>query len=379
MNGDDGLLPADAKRLLAALVVAAQKAMPTGASSQVEVANRLASAMSTAKSVDDIAESFCQFFAPSAQSACQKDVRGMVLLLSRWTVDATTLEQSFAAAKELASACSLPVCRTIEKVAGGAEEAEDVCRDIQSRNYGAAAGEVFDALQQRKCPEQEMLSSPPLGCREIDGKVYDFLRALAVYSIDSATSGNPGASNDADFRKAAVDLIEAAGGAGVRRSLWARAHGLYVPEFALRDAWRPGHLGTGTSPNMVYPSLELVRGRLRVPVRQSLYLGLHVSVLDLLGPFVEVSTRNANLRNDEHATRVFLLGFIVPRLDIEVGVPQLTKNLVVGFGGAFRFFRAESLDGGMIYCTVGDNCSSGGRRAPASDYFEFSVFAKFVP
>lgn len=407
-NGDDSLLPSDVRRLAAAVVLeeASAGAIPAGVTLQ-NAMSALQAALSGTGSEDDLAASVCSaigFPSTSPPTAAYTACASALKASAAWArtrnlrLDASTLEKALGLVAGIAQTCAdhkpaLPesgVCSIIETLA---TDSERVIEDVQSKNFGAAAGSVLGVVEQIKCEDADGFHDDWAGCSKTDQAVYGFLQALAVFSVDSLTSGKAPASADSDFRKAAVDLIEATSGAGVRRTLWHAAYFLWVPEFALRDAWRPGHVGTSPGELMIYPSIDLIRFRLRpidgfrelflnLPPSQNFFLGIQVSVLDPLGPIMEGSTRDGSLRTSANATNVFWWGFIVPRLDVEIALPQLSKNLVVGAGGAFRFFRAEGSPGSALYCVVGSDCTVSGvneGKSPSAGNFEASVFVKYVP
>jgi hypothetical protein len=144
----------------------------------------------------------------------------------------------------------------------------------------------------------------------------------------------------------------------------------------LRDAWWSGHIAGSPGSMLVYPSVDFVRGRLPVRFTEFVYVALHASLFDLLGPFTEVSTRSPKLDVDRARTDVFWLSFVVPRADVELGVPTLTTHLTLGVGAALRFFRADNPDA-PAYCVVCGSC--GGRDHLTWGNSEFSVFLKYVP
>ena len=255
--------------------------------------------------------------------------------------------------------------------------AEDVVRDVQSRNYGAAAGDVVDVAEQIQCTDDKGKATPDKpGCSPLDQDVYVFVRALAIYSIDSATTGDAGASADANFRKAAVTLIEAAGGAGIRRRLTNRLEWLYVPEFSLRDAWRPGHVWYGAGQLMVYPSVELLRTRVPFWNGEHFYLAAHGSLLDLIGPVMEGATRDPSLARDGNALAVFLPGLCrtARRSGIWSAGHYEKSCRRAWFGDAL--FSPEGLPGSAAYQVW---MTTTGNKAITADNFEASVFVKYVP
>jgi hypothetical protein len=109
---------------------------------------------------------------------------------------------------------------------------------------------------------------------------------------------------------------------------------------------------------------------------------VNFTVVDLLGPFTELATRPVDLEGKRRGG-VFALGFVVPRLELELGIPALTNNIVVGTGVAARLYRVSRPDPvmglGPSYCIAGgDDCTDGFSNSGAKN-IEFSIFVKYVP
>ncbi|MEO7037829.1 MAG: hypothetical protein ABI548_27935 [Polyangiaceae bacterium] len=139
------------------------------------------------------------------------------------------------------------------------------------------------------------------------------------------------------------------------------------------------------SPTLFYPSIDLLRWRISnnlIRGRSStVFYALSGSVLDPLGPITEVATRDQRLDSDPARNHIFWEGFLTPRADIEFGIPELTKNLVVGGGAAVRFFRAQYNPGATTptYCEVGAKCGHDSAQKLNWDNAELNVFVKYVP
>jgi hypothetical protein len=90
------------------------------------------------------------------------------------------------------------------------------------------------------------------------------------------------------------------------------------------------------------------------------------------------------MQGRKNAGKVFGLAFIVPRLETEFAVPELTKNLVTGIGGAWRFYRADQTPPAMTdlpvaasYCVSWQTgCRNGWGNL---SNVEGSIFVKYVP
>jgi hypothetical protein len=386
-DGDKALLSGDFQRFVAALAMRTLPSVGTASDAQiVNAAFAFATGLAQKSPDATIAGDVCQALVVGAtvSSTCTADVTKTLSIVRSQQLNLGTLEQALGIIVDITSTCGtqpaapapqLPdavvkLCVAVNAVAKGSDE---ILGDLSSKNYGAAAKAVFGFGENLACGTD----TTKQGCTDLDRKVYTFLQALAVYTIDSFSPGAPSTSAGAAFKEAAVDLIEAQGGEGVRRPVtpWTR---WLVPEFAIRDAWRPGHIGTTGSQLFVYPSVDFLRARVHPNVGQNFYLGFHVSVIDPIGPVMEVATRSPSLENDNSALGVFFLGLIVPRFDVELGAPTITKHLVIGTGTALRFFRSEGTPADAHYCVWEASCSSGS-KALNWDNVELSLFVKYVP
>jgi hypothetical protein len=270
-----------------------------------------------------------------------------------------------------------------------------VYQDIQAKNYAAAAGDVFDTLD--VVVTEECGSNQEGACSEHHRLVRAFLRATTIYTIDALTTGY---SDDvsANFRAAAVDLIEDSGGAGIRRKTFSTKSGQYpgwyFPNFSLRGALRPGFArrtdpGTNSSNFSTYASVDWPNLRYKIyPGKRAtnpLWVGGNFSFIDAIGPLYEAAVRNPTLgRQRTRAGQAFGLGFIVPRVEFEFGVPELTRNLVVGAGATVRLYRAvEQPITTATLPTVANYCFALESHCPGGTFnannFEASLFVKYVP
>lgn len=397
-NGDEKLVSHDIRRAGAAFAVSAMNRaeITTNAAQIVPLLSEFVTALEGHLSASEVATNVCTtshkkspiltgctdaattaFAAVRGAQANLDTLEQGLGLLGTFT---RTLSTSFAFSAEFAS-----------KVADVASGAQTVMKELQAKNYGAAVGSALDAVAQLNCASKDAEDKP--GCTDEDKSVYRFLHALAVYSVDSLVSGNT-ATTGAAFRQAAVDFIEAQSGLGINRSLslnrggfagriWPYylipAKGVLVPEFALRNAYQPPYLAPGAPRSFVYPSVDFVRAHLpvsEIAKWRHVYFAAQGSAIDILGPFTEIATRDSSLAHSGAAGWVFLLGFVVPRVDLEVGFPDLTTHVVVGAGGALRFYRAKGEPGNARYCVAG---AGGGCDNMNFDNYEMSLFVKYVP
>jgi len=246
----------------------------------------------------------------------------------------------------------------------------EIVRMLQARNYGGAAEKLLAKISTPDCtatPENA-------ACTETGKAALIFVEKLIVYTVDAVTSKTPQSSAAEDFRKAAMELIRIHSFAGVARvNSWPNFY--RTPEFSLRKSFRMDVAKvTDTA------SVELLTLRTRPLIyTQQVYLAFHVSLLDGLGPFTELATRDPAVAGGEHPEYAFLIALVAPRVDLEFGLPGLSRNLVIGGGAAGRFYRVEKRDGVPTYCFTFFTCRGDTNRTwPGSDNLEFSLFVKYV-
>ena len=323
-----------------------------------------------------------------------KDDQALVLetfsALKRVPITQPNIEVAIALTIALDKNCDKSrICGKLKSLVSRAESAKitAIFGDIMTKNYGAAVGDALESMNGiLDCPNNPKRT----GCGDTDQAALKFVRLFAVYLVDSATSSQNAASAEADLRKAAVELLRLASGAGVLRSYWSdwpNAKNWFIPDLSLRYAWRPGHLSSDGGFAQIYPSVDWIKFRLFPPVyTHGVYGALHVSLVDLLGPFSEGATRTAALSSDaaDNKGKAFLLQFLGPRLDLQLAAPELSRNLSIGAGAAFRFVRASpSGDATPVptYClAIGTNQSGSDCRDGRVNWnnMELSLFAKYV-
>ena len=404
-DGDGSLVPADVRKGLVAIASeAVHNAFPTIVTAPNEFA-QLVVLVDQALGGTPLPATL-----PAGSAQVIQALANQIAVVSK--VPPEGLEQVVAAVEQFAafSAAALSSLRPLPPaplpaelaafttIAGGTSA---VVADLKAKNYGAAASDSFDAIDavvvQDDCPKDKSNDGP---CGNIGTLVRTFLRATVIYVVDSLTAGSVDVSVSSDFRAAAIDLIEGTGGAGIRRKTFASTSGQYpgwyFPDFTLRESLRPGFAqpaapGTNSSALMTYASMDWPNLRFKIyPSRRAsnpLWVGGNLSVIDAIGPLMELAARNGTLgTTGGEATRTgaVLLGFLVPRLEFEFGVPELTKNLVVGLGAAVRFYRADQSSPlnatapvVATYCiSWNGGCSGDGFNA---SNFEGSAFVKYVP
>jgi hypothetical protein len=410
-NGDSALVPGDLKKALNAIAAAAVKK-----TFSTEVPDFL-----TALKYINLAEAGTldtEFPTASALKSVIQSLANQISVLAN--APSKSLEQVVAALGQFAALCSgaelakgklgtpspnFDLTTWLSQnlavsISVVTSNAPNVVADIKGKNYGAAVKDSFETFNDvidGKCPKKK----PATGlCSNTDRLVRKFLQAAAVYAVDSASSGGAGSSVSSDFRAAAVDLIEATGGAGIRRKTFVTTSeqnpGWFFPNFALRVALRPGFAGptdpgTDSSALFTYASMDWPSLRFKIyPSSRSqkpLWVGGNISFIDAIGPLVELAARNRSLGSTGSAStryKAIALGFVVPRVEFELGVPELTRNLVVGLGAAARLYRADQSSPTTTvtpiiatYCLAGQTGCDG--ASFNSRNLEGSIFVKYVP
>lgn len=308
------------------------------------------------------------------QAQLQAIVQSFATILTRLGVpNSVSSDVAIAAIIALGEACNAnDRCKKLASwivTSGVSSGVAEIIGDLQRHDYGSAAGTVIDLAQAltcgEKCPDQKVLA---------------FVRALAVYVVDSATSGQSTGTADENFRAAAVDLIEGYGGLGYERKTWT-VGSLVYPTFSLRESLRPGHVNADDGTLTRYVSIDLLT--LRHPWRftQSIYVAPQLSLVDLAGPLSDRATTGHMLDGAPNSDWAALAAFFVPRASVEIGIPGLSRNLLIGASVAFRLYAEEPTGASSaVYCFVGQACSAAGMRSTSLyDYFEFGVHVSFIP
>jgi hypothetical protein len=417
--GDDALISPDLRRLLTALAAESVSKLKLSADDyqafralldQAIQAKTVSSALASTvaeklydayvqrvlAAIGDVAQRAAKEADLAKQKIAEIQARVEVLLpvvsfLAGARFDAITLEQALALAQSLAAQCKATndTCKALASLVAATEtDAGRLVRYVEAKDFGGAAGAVIDIVARVKCPEGDAKEKTP-GCSELDRAALNFIRKLAVYTVDAVGASGATTTSDADFRRAAVELIELVSGPGIRRVSGLnifRHWSTIVPKFSLRKAYRPDRPSESGSTLVTYPSIDALMIRKVVKNYDSFFASVNFTVIDLLGPFTELATRPIDLQGKGSGS-VFALGFIVPRLEFELAIPALTNNIVVGAGVATRFYRVsrpDTMSGlGPSYCTCSslfspDDCTDGASSLGAKNV-EFSVFVKYVP
>jgi len=273
-----------------------------------------------------------------------------------------------------ASAAKTQGCEALDKVAkfleGESAEALQLLPIIRAARRGnmsevthLAARALFEHTQNEKA----------------EASVYRrFIESLAAYLIDSTTEGMPSDATRSAFRTAAIDVIREAGGAsGLERPMLMAA---VLPSLGLRASWSSTYVNhDGMSFRYV---ASVPWATLRVGLRRTnlSYVGVDLSLVDLVAPLSEFALRNNDRVEYKHSGRV-AWNLITPRLDLLLAVPALSSHLAVGAGFSLRLvapveptMRTEN----DATITTYDYQTVWGTDAPVVRFFEFGFFARYL-
>jgi len=250
-------------------------------------------------------------------------------------LDKVSVEAAFAIASALATRCNThDECKLVAEIAKN-DQVWRMVKLLQSRDYGGAAQAAVKILVNVACPP----------CTDKDQAVLTFVEKLTVYTVDSIRANAASSSVSADFRSAATDLIEMYSGPGIHGYAYG-LRGIFFPRFALRRASRSGR---GSLDSVDYPSIDTLTLRVVPYFTDWVYVSPSITVVDLLGPFTELAV-GADAIHRRGTWKAFLWGFVTPRFDLELGVPALSDNLVIGAGLAVRLYRAVPNGDSPTYC-----------------------------
>lgn len=160
-----------------------------------------------------------------------------------------------------------------------------------------------------------------------------FAESVIVYVLATAGDRGPSDADRATFREAAVEVLRELGTRGGMDRRWGDA--FYRPDLALRVSWSPSYAGGGAGSPRIVPSATLANLRVVLCYSDAYYLALQQSFIDPLAPLSELALRRTEAVTYEDTSRV-LLNAVTPRFEVMVGVPALSKHLVVTGGASLR-------------------------------------------
>lgn len=211
-------------------------------------------------------------------------------------------------------------------------------------------------------------------CKELP--VYErFADAIVIYAVQAHARGTPTTEARADLRSAAVELVRQLGTEGGIDRAW--GWNVLFPALSLRYDWSPGFVTGSPGSGRAVASATWLTVRVPVVYRPVAYSALSLSLVDLLAPLAELAMRSGT--NAQYAdTQKVWLDLLSPHVDVEVGMPSLSKHLLLGAGLSYRWvvpwqttLATPTTPASYRYATCFD-------RKSQSECFELGVFAKYL-
>ncbi|WP_437801038.1 hypothetical protein [Sorangium sp. So ce693] len=234
------------------------------------------------------------------------------------------------------------ICAQIERQSSALTKIGDLQADLWPAIRLASQGEYGEAASRAI---RTFFSSRPGGEGDQVEIYRRFAEALIVYVLATANDKVPSDADRAAFREASVEVLRELGTGGGMDRPW--GHAFYRPDMGLRVSWSPSYIDAeGGSPRIV-PSANTINLRGVVRSTDAYYLALQPSFIDLLAPLSELALRRSEAVEYEDSGRV-LLNAVTPRIEVMVGVPALSKHLVVSGGASLRLaapFKKKDQEG----------------------------------
>lgn len=244
-------------------------------------------------------------------------------------------------------------CKVIDRLdsisgsRGVADKVDEVLSQLQSvlsyagtRDYQAAAQTTVRYVFQ----QIDNGDSPEVG-------VYErFAESVVAYVLDAAEDKTPSNAARVAFRSAAVDMIQHLGqGGGLRRRAWTLDKPLgirwpkpvpfFAPDLALRASWSPSYVNVTDGSARVLASANMLNFRFPLRRTEATYVGLELSLLDLLAPLSELALRKTDKTHYDRVPNLFANVFS-PRLEAVAGSPALSEHLAISAGMSLRMAGA---------------------------------------
>ncbi|WP_437908512.1 hypothetical protein WME95_11985 [Sorangium sp. So ce327] len=234
------------------------------------------------------------------------------------------------------------ICAQIERQSSALTKIGDLQADLWPAIRLASQGEYGEAASRAI---RTFFSSRPGGEGDQVEIYRRFAEAVIVYVLATVNDKNPSDADRAAFREASVEVLRELGTGGGMDRPW--GHAFYRPDMALRVSWSPSYVdGEGGSPRIV-PSANTINLRGVVRYTDAYYFAIQPSFIDLLAPLSELALRRSEAVEYEDSGRV-LLNAVTPRIEVMVGVPALSKHLVVSGGASLRLsapFKKKDQEG----------------------------------
>jgi hypothetical protein len=237
-------------------------------------------------------------------------------------------------------------CRIVARLGKGATESDQISKllkQVQSYIAFASRGQYVEAAQ----ATVRYVFQLDGGESDASSGVYQrFAESVVAYVLDASDGEAPSQATRVAFRTAAVEMIVYLGeGGGIRRRNWTldRPLGVRLPKglpfilpvLSLRASWSPSYVNVDDASARYLASANTLNLRFPVKRSEASYVGVELSLVDLLAPLNELALRKTEQTRYDHHDRLFL-NFITPRIDVIAGSPMLSEHLVVAAGISLR-------------------------------------------
>ena len=161
-----------------------------------------------------------------------------------------------------------------------------------------------------------------------------FADDIVVYVVQAKVDGTPSDEARSTLRAATEDLVqELALNGGIDRPI-VSLKALFLPDLALRYDWSPSFAVDGPGSGRVLASVPWLKVRVPFVRHRLVYSAVAVSLIDVIAPLAELAARAPGI-TPVHENRIWA-NVLAPRIDIEGGIPALSKHLLVGGGISYR-------------------------------------------
>jgi hypothetical protein len=172
-----------------------------------------------------------------------------------------------------------------------------------------------------------------------------------------------------------VDLIRELGtGGGVDRKWWSWE--ILLPDLALRYEWSPSYVNSDPGSGRTIASITWLKVRVPLWHSEMGFMALDLSAADVLAPLAELVLRSPNA-SYTGADKLWW-NLIAPRIDVEGGIPALSKHLLFGAGLAYRLVAPWQTTAATSTAPAAYQYGSCLSQASKANCLEFGVFLKYI-
>jgi len=207
-------------------------------------------------------------------------------------------------------------------------------------------------------------------------RVYQaFADALVVYTVQARNDATPTDDARGALRTATENMIQQIGvNGGVDRPFGLKS--VLLPDLALRYQWSGSYVNTNLGVTRAVTSVTWLKFRIPLFRNQLGYSAFTLSLIDLIAPLADIVGRSTTVTfNDSQKIWANLLA---PRVDLEGGIPALSKHLLVGGGLAYRLVAPSQIQAATTTTPAIYQYGSCSKRLYWANCFELGVFLKFA-